>query len=92
MGLAMTEMAPADKASSATLLPSVDRVEQITVGIGLVDMIWRKKVNPSMPGISISSKSTSGWVLRIASIASSGLGALPTSSTSALPANICASA
>ena len=39
LGLAMTEMAPADKASSATLLPSVDRVEQITVGIGFVDMI-----------------------------------------------------
>jgi hypothetical protein len=92
LGLASTATAPADKASRATLLPSVDSVEQITVGIGVPAMIWRRKVKPSMPGISMSSNSTSGGFLRMASIASSGLGALPISSTSGLPDNMCASA
>ena len=38
-GLAITDTAPAANASSATLLPSVDNVEQITVGMGCVAMI-----------------------------------------------------
>jgi hypothetical protein len=90
--LASTATAPADSASSATLLPSVESVEQMTVGMGVPAMIWRKNVSPSMPGISMSSSSTSGGFLRIMSMAKSGLGALPISSTSTLPESMCASA
>jgi hypothetical protein len=39
LGLASTATAPALNASSATLLPSVESVEQITVGMGVPDMI-----------------------------------------------------
>lgn len=48
LGFASTATAPpAANASSAILLPSVESVEQITVGMGLLDMIWRRKVKPS---------------------------------------------
>jgi hypothetical protein len=67
----------------------VDSVEQITVGIGDSAICWRRKVRPSMPGISMSSSSTSGRVLRMMGAAISGLGALPISSMSGSPCSRC---
>ena len=63
----------------------------MTVGIGDSAITWRKKVKPSMPGISMSSSSTSGRFLRIAGPAISGLGALPISSISGSPDSRCIS-
>jgi hypothetical protein len=83
--LPTTATAPAASASSATLLPVGVSVEQMTVGMGRSAICWRRKVRPSMPGISMSSSSTSGWHLRMAGAASSGLGALPASSISGWP-------
>ena len=85
----MTETAPAASASSAISLPWVVSVEQMTVGIGALAICWRRKVSPSIPGLSMSSSSTSGLSRAIAGAASSGLGALPTSATSGRPCSRC---
>ena len=88
-GLDTTATAPADSASSAISLPWVVSVEQITVGMGQSAISWRRKVRPSMPGISMSSSSTSGRFLRITGPAISGLGALPISTSSGSPWSRC---
>jgi hypothetical protein len=84
-----TATAPADSASSATSLPLLASVEQITVGIGAVAICWRGKVRASMPGISMSSSTTSGSSRAMAAAASSGFGALPASSRSGTPCSRC---
>ena len=74
---------------TSVLLPAAVSVEQITVGMGCSSITCRRKVMPSMPGISMSSSSTSGRVFLITGPAISGLGALPISSISGSPCNKC---
>ena len=59
-GLRMTSTAPVSIASTLLREPSSVSVEQITTGKGCCCMMRRKKVIPSMPGISRSSRMTSG--------------------------------
>ncbi len=72
LGLVMIETAPAESASIVVLAPFSVKVEQITTGVGRSVMILRKKVMPSMRGISTSSTITSGQLIFKRSMASSG--------------------
>jgi len=60
LGLGMMSTAPASIASSRVSVPSRVSDEHITTGIGRCCMILRRKVMPSMRGISTSSTMTSG--------------------------------
>ena len=59
-GLGMTSTAPASSASSSVAEPASVSVEQMITGIGRCAMILRRKVMPSMRGISTSRMMTSG--------------------------------
>ena len=59
-----------------TRAPFSVSVEQITTGVGRSLMILRRKVMPSMRGISTSSTITSGHCWRIFSMASNGSAAV----------------
>ena len=59
-GLRMTSTAPASSASSSVSEPVSSSVEHRTVGMGRWAMILRRKVMPSMRGISTSRTMTSG--------------------------------
>ena len=68
-GLAMMSMAPASSACSSVSEPSSVSDEQMITGIGRCAMIRRRKVMPSIRGISTSRTMTSGtssWIRRAA--------------------------
>ncbi|MCY1353576.1 hypothetical protein D9M69_399210 [compost metagenome] len=89
VGLQITSTAPAARAWSVISAPFSVSVEQITTGVGRVAMIRRRKVMPSMRGISTSSRITSGHIRSIFCRASSGSMAIPTTSISRCAASIC---
>jgi len=60
LGLVMMSTAPYSRARSMVSDPASVRVEQIMTGRGCWAMIFLRKVNPSMRGISMSSVMTSG--------------------------------
>ena len=77
LGLLMISTAPAAKACSVVSAPFSVSDEQITTGVGRSAMILRKKVMPSMRGISTSSRMTSGHCLAILPMANNGSEAVP---------------
>ena len=77
LGLLMISTAPAAKACSVVSAPFSVSDEQITTGVGRSAMILRKKVMPSMRGISTSSVITSGLRSRIISRAAKASLAVP---------------
>src|SRR5262245_21823291 len=79
-GLASTSTAPSSRARIAASVPRVANPEQTTTGIGSSDMILRRKVSPSMRGISRSSRITSGRDRPILSSAMYGSAATVTTS------------
>jgi hypothetical protein len=68
----MIVTAPAASASIDVCAPFSVKVEQITTGVGRSDMIFFRKVMPSMRGISTSSTITSGHTMRMRSMARIG--------------------
>ena len=77
LGLATMLTAPAAMACMVVSAPCVVNVEQITTGVGRSFMILRRKVTPSMRGISTSSTMTSGHSLFMRSMAKTGSGTAP---------------
>ena len=78
----MTSLAPYSKAFMAASVPLVVRDEMTTTGMGLCAMILRKKVSPSMRGISMSNVMTSGTSFMIFLTAIMGSAAVPMTSIS----------
>ncbi|MDT4883972.1 hypothetical protein FQZ97_1200720 [compost metagenome] len=68
-GLVTTSTAPASMHCISVSDPAWARPEQMTTGMGRCDMILRRNVSPSMRGISMSRKITSGTSCRIFSTA-----------------------
>src|SRR5258706_9257564 len=64
--------APAARACIVVSAPATVSVEQMTTGVGRSDMIFLRKVMPSMRGISTSKTTTSGQLLRMRCIAKIG--------------------
>src|SRR5574344_1860294 len=85
LALANTATAPAAKASSVKEAPASVNEEQITTGVGCVAMICRKNVNPSMRGISMSNRMTSGHCSSILGMALKGSAAEPNNCRSGCP-------
>ena len=81
-GLAIASTAPASKASMNFWEPCSVRVEQMTTGIGRCDIIFLRNVSPSIRGISMSRKITSGKLMRIFCAATYGSEAIPNTSRS----------
>ncbi len=77
VGLVMTSTAPADSACREVSAPFWVSEEQITTGVGRSLMILRRKVMPSMRGISTSSTITSGHSRASLSMAKIGSEAAP---------------
>ncbi len=82
VGLETKSTAPISSASSVISAPAWVSVEIITTGVGRKVMILRRKVTPSMCGISTSSVTTSGLSSLMRSRATCGSGAVPTTSIS----------
>ncbi len=78
--LVNTPTAPAAKASRVMAAPASVNVEQMIVGVGRSAINLRRKVMPSMRGISTSSTNTSGQLRCIFSSANSGSAACPITS------------
>jgi len=72
LGLVTIATAPAAIASMVVWTPFSVRVEQMTTGVGRSAMILRRKVMPSMRGISTSRTITSGHCCFMRSMAISG--------------------
>jgi len=90
VGFSTISNAPACNASIVVGAPWVVKVEQMMTGVGRVLMIWRKKVMPSMRGISTSSTITSGHSFSMARMANSGsewapISSMPASADSSEP-------
>jgi hypothetical protein len=77
VGLGKQSTAPSSSAFSVTSAPFCVRVDSMTIGIGFVVMISSRKSMPFMPGISMSSVTTSGFMSSIISRASSAFAAAP---------------
>lgn len=84
-GLVTMPAAPAANACMVVSAPCSVSVEQITTGVGRSAMILRRKVTPSMRGISTSSTITSGQSCFIFSRANTGSGAVPVTVTPGAP-------
>ena len=82
LGLAMQSNAPSRRAVIVASVPRTVRVEHITTGIGRSRMIRSRNASPSMPGISMSRISTSGFNFLIIARAMCGSNAMPTTSIS----------
>ena len=72
VGLVTKATAPSAIACSVVAAPLAVRVEHITTGVGRSTMILRRKLMPSMRGISTSSTTTSGQRAAILGQANSG--------------------
>lgn len=76
----MMATAPAASASIVTCAPFSASDEQMITGVGCSAMIFFRKVNPSMRGISMSRMSTSGQLPSILVSANTGSWAVPMTS------------
>jgi len=76
--------APSARACIVVVAPCAVRVEHITTGVGRSAISWRRKLMPSMRGISTSSTMTSGQ--RACSLGQANTGSLAVPSTSMPPA------
>ena len=82
LGLVTKSMAPSSSARSVISPPRSVRDDTITTGMGRRRISFSRKSSPSMRGISTSSVSTSGLWRLISSRATSGSGAVATTSMS----------
>jgi hypothetical protein len=82
LGLATKSIAPSSSARIVVSAPRSVSVDTITTGIGRRRIRRSRKSRPSIFGISTSSVSTSGFIARIISRATSGSGAEPIASMS----------
>ena len=76
-GFGTMSTAPASSASNVNCDPSSVPAEQMTTGIGRCAMILRRKVRPSIRGISMSSTMTSGSSFSSRRAAANGSAAVP---------------
>jgi hypothetical protein len=77
-GFSTMSTAPSSSACSATSVPRAASPEHTSTGMGSSDMIFRRKVSPSMRGISMSRTRASGRKPRIFCWAMSGSAATST--------------
>ncbi len=89
LGLATMLTAPAAMACIVVSAPCGVSVEQITTGVGRSAMSLRRKVRPSMRGISTSSTITSGHSLAMCVIAKTGSAAAPMTLMARSAASLC---